>query len=576
MSESDQKPGLLQRISNGVDRGLSNFYAFEGALIGRFPLYTVLFCLVLAGLCSIGFINFEQQLDGDNLWTPSNQPSFKDKEYVESLYPDEDELVKLICISSDDNQPNILTKNSLQELQRLWSEVDGMRAEYKGVSYTFPQICARSTPQDPCKIESILDVWNYDPALLAASTNVITDINSDGNVDSYNRSLNYNYVMGGLERGANGEIAGAEVFQVAMNLEVTTDCIGGETYDPVNREWIDNLIDLVIDDFQYTYLDCYVSALSAVDQVSNEAIASDVALLTIGYVLIIMYTLVVLFRNSPVYCKSQIAIFSILAIGLAIASSFGLASAFGVKFNLVVQTLPFLLLGLGVDDSFVIMGAYFKETAKDQPLVQRMSNTMRAAGTSITVTSVTDLVAFAIGTWTDLPALRDFSIFAALGILFVFIYQAVFFVAIVVLDARREDRAKQGAKYFGFGAIPPQDASVQMTEVSNKGGTDEENGQQKQQYQDTSVQNRKCCGSGEFDIQQPTLITKVIGEYLPKFTLSYVGIVIILILEVGLIAWGIVGATQDEQWPDFGCEGIKVQRAHQPTSQCQGHVYFFY
>eukprot|EP01023_Acetabularia_acetabulum_P003844 TRINITY_DN11595_c1_g1_i1.p1 TRINITY_DN11595_c1_g1~~TRINITY_DN11595_c1_g1_i1.p1 ORF type:complete len:149 (-),score=4.39 TRINITY_DN11595_c1_g1_i1:86-532(-) len=25
-----------------------------------------------------------------------------------------------------------------------------------------------------------------------------------------------------------------------------------------------------------------------------------------------------------------------------------------------------------------------------------------------------------------------------------------------------------------------------------------------------------------------------------------------------------------KQWPDFGCEGIKVQRAHQPTSQCQG------
>eukprot|EP01023_Acetabularia_acetabulum_P056256 TRINITY_DN6529_c0_g1_i10.p3 TRINITY_DN6529_c0_g1~~TRINITY_DN6529_c0_g1_i10.p3 ORF type:complete len:171 (-),score=28.76 TRINITY_DN6529_c0_g1_i10:366-878(-) len=25
-----------------------------------------------------------------------------------------------------------------------------------------------------------------------------------------------------------------------------------------------------------------------------------------------------------------------------------------------------------------------------------------------------------------------------------------------------------------------------------------------------------------------------------------------------------------EQWPDFGCEGIKVQRALQPTSQCQG------
>eukprot|EP01023_Acetabularia_acetabulum_P032045 TRINITY_DN2996_c0_g1_i3.p1 TRINITY_DN2996_c0_g1~~TRINITY_DN2996_c0_g1_i3.p1 ORF type:complete len:482 (+),score=53.64 TRINITY_DN2996_c0_g1_i3:124-1569(+) len=31
-----------------------------------------------------------------------------------------------------------------------------------------------------------------------------------------------------------------------------------------------------------------------------------------------------------------------------------------------------------------------------------------------------------------------------------------------------------------------------------------------------------------------------------------------------------------EQWPDFGCEGIKVQRAHQPTSQCQGSVNAIY
>eukprot|EP01023_Acetabularia_acetabulum_P057628 TRINITY_DN6721_c0_g1_i6.p4 TRINITY_DN6721_c0_g1~~TRINITY_DN6721_c0_g1_i6.p4 ORF type:complete len:134 (-),score=9.64 TRINITY_DN6721_c0_g1_i6:642-1043(-) len=29
---------------------------------------------------------------------------------------------------------------------------------------------------------------------------------------------------------------------------------------------------------------------------------------------------------------------------------------------------------------------------------------------------------------------------------------------------------------------------------------------------------------------------------------------------------------RNEQWPDFGCEGIKVQRAHQPTSQCQEYL----
>eukprot|EP01023_Acetabularia_acetabulum_P025838 TRINITY_DN24659_c0_g1_i1.p1 TRINITY_DN24659_c0_g1~~TRINITY_DN24659_c0_g1_i1.p1 ORF type:complete len:351 (+),score=76.73 TRINITY_DN24659_c0_g1_i1:127-1053(+) len=41
--------------------------------------------------------------------------------------------------------------------------------------------------------------------------------------------------------------------------------------------------------------------------------------------------------------------------------------------------------------------------------------------------------------------------------------------------------------------------------------------------------------------------------------------------EQGDILLFLTGEEQiSEQWPDFGCEGIKVQRAHQPTSQCQG------
>eukprot|EP01023_Acetabularia_acetabulum_P055720 TRINITY_DN6452_c0_g2_i2.p3 TRINITY_DN6452_c0_g2~~TRINITY_DN6452_c0_g2_i2.p3 ORF type:complete len:115 (-),score=11.10 TRINITY_DN6452_c0_g2_i2:25-369(-) len=55
----------------------------------------------------------------------------------------------------------------------------------------------------------------------------------------------------------------------------------------------------------------------------------------------------------------------------------------------------------------------------------------------------------------------------------------------------------------------------------------------------------------------------------------------VLVLGLRLFCYYCLGSIQDrvwcarqncyyEQWPDFGCEGIKVQRAHQPTSQCQG------
>lgn len=71
-------------------------------------------------------------------------------------------------------------------------------------------------------------------------------------------------------------------------------------------------------------------------------------------------------------------------------------------------------------------------------------------GSSILVTSLTDAAAFVAGTLTQLPALRDFAIYAFLGITFDFLYQVTFFAALVVLDARREHRARMGAPYCGL------------------------------------------------------------------------------------------------------------------------------
>lgn len=47
-----------------------------------------------------------------------------------------------------------------------------------------------------------------------------------------------------------------------------------------------------------------------------------------------------------------------LGVVLAIGSAFGLMGFCGVKFNPVVSTTAFLLLGLGVDDAYVLIQAY--------------------------------------------------------------------------------------------------------------------------------------------------------------------------------------------------------------------------
>lgn len=55
------------------------------------------------------------------------------------------------------------------------------------------------------------------------------------------------------------------------------------------------------------------------------------------------------------------------------------------------------------------------------------------------MTSISDFFAFVVGSTTSLPALRDFCAYAAIGILFDFLYQSTVFVAFLALDDERQE-----------------------------------------------------------------------------------------------------------------------------------------
>ena len=92
----------------------------------------------------------------------------------------------------------------------------------------------------------------------------------------------------------------------------------------------------------------------------------------------------------------------ISAVWMAILVSFGICSAFEVPFGPVHSILPFLLLGIGIDDMFVIVQCWNNLTKEEmkRSLPVRIASTMKHAGVSITITSVTDFAAFAIGATT--------------------------------------------------------------------------------------------------------------------------------------------------------------------------------
>ena len=95
---------------------------------------------------------------------------------------------------------------------------------------------------------------------------------------------------------------------------------------------------------------------------------------------------------------------ALFCIGAAFIASIGICSLFGVPYGPVHNSLPFLLMGLGVDDTFV-MAASWEQVLSDKAnqlktIQERVALMLSHAGTAISITSLTDVIAFVIGAST--------------------------------------------------------------------------------------------------------------------------------------------------------------------------------
>jgi Niemann-Pick C1 protein len=131
-----------------------------------------------------------------------------------------------------------------------------------------------------------------------------------------------------------------------------------------------------------------------------------------------------------------VALFGLITITLAYLSCQHFAFALGHKIQNVHTLLPFLLLGIGVDDMFVICNAV-DQTDINKPTLDRIQEAFAHAGPSITLTSMTDAIAFFCGSSSSIMALKSFCVFAGLSIAMLFYGIITIFSAVLVFDMRR-------------------------------------------------------------------------------------------------------------------------------------------
>jgi len=167
---------------------------------------------------------------------------------------------------------------------------------------------------------------------------------------------------------------------------------------------------------------------------------TSVSRVAIGYILMLIYAGLTLKRwCNAVHSHGALGFAGVLIVTLSVAAGLGFCALVRIPFNAAsTQVLPFLALGLGVDDMFLLAHSYSFQTQNgDIRNKEEVGLCLATTGVSVFLTSFNNMLAFFMAALIPIPALRYFAIQAAVVVVFNFIAVIIIFPAMISLDLRR-------------------------------------------------------------------------------------------------------------------------------------------
>ncbi|XP_023658699.1 protein patched homolog 1 isoform X2 [Paramormyrops kingsleyae] len=265
-------------------------------------------------------------------------------------------------------------------------------------------------------------------------------------------------IVGGVTKNDSGKLLSAQALQTMFQLMTPKqmyDHLKG--YDVISHiNWNEDKAAAILEAWQRKYSEAVQQSvpvnssqkvLSFTTTTLEDILKSfsDVSVIRVasGYLLMLAYACLTMLRWDCAKSQGAVGLAGVLLVALSVAAGLGLCSLIGISFNAATtQVLPFLALGVGVDDIFLLAHA-FSETGQNNriPFEDRTGECLKRTGASVALTSISNVTAFFMAALIPIPALRAFSLQAAVVVVFNFAMVLLIFPAILSMDLyRREDR----------------------------------------------------------------------------------------------------------------------------------------
>ncbi|KAI8501392.1 Patched domain-containing protein 3 [Branchiostoma belcheri] len=407
-------------IAKWIDAASGRVFYNLGKAVTKWPAPFILLPLVASGLLGyFGLIGLvvDDQFAPDTAETFPTLLALKDV----GFFGFGDAMTEVI-IQSKDGGDTLFRDDVVEEVLRLHRELTTANTTS---GETFSTLCIRDPFTTECVLSGVLQLM-----ITAGSGSALRAMNltypyynpnrADGDLGMY-----FGSELGGVEISKDSSaILSSKALHLTYNVQANLS------------QWIDTFRQ-TCSGFESENIKVNYIALTWMEDEVGTLPARVAPYIGVVVGTLILFSVVSCMTLDWVLTKPWLAVMGVLSVVLAIASSMGALLLGGQSFPALNASIPFLLLGIGVDDMFVLIAAW-RKCDERLPVEERMGRAMSDAGVSISITSITDCLAFTAGITSVFPSVRSFCIYAAMGVAFDFLYQITFFAAFMSLTGRRE------------------------------------------------------------------------------------------------------------------------------------------
>ncbi|CDJ56608.1 Patched family domain containing protein, putative [Eimeria maxima] len=230
-----------------------------------------------------------------------------------------------------------------------------------------------------------------------------------------------------------------ECITSASALMLHYDADGRPMHEERNATWERLLIQVLKANQTLGSLRAYFQAFRSRDDElkASTAESKDVVYVVFTFFLLASYSTALNFSCDLYRSKLFSSLMGFFAAFMGLGAGMGIVCYMKVAMVPTVLICPFLVLGIGVDDVFVLLNAYCMGYTTHDP-EQRCIDTLKTSGLGITITTLTNLISFGVGSFSTYLSIRNFCVYSAMALLLGYIFVLTFFFPVLCLDAKRE------------------------------------------------------------------------------------------------------------------------------------------